>query len=161
MDPGCFRSAEGMSSKYGPLACLNFACPAPGEEQQAPPALYAHAVHLQVLSEVINDEMLDSTEAGLSSSSSSGSSPDIMATIALDSGDAGAWELALGIMYPCVPPVEVTMEKADQLQLMLLADKYNMPGLMGRYHAVLHSCITVRVAVYPLAGNMSACGLPS
>ena len=83
----------------------------------------------KVLANCLEDAQMNQNAA--SGSSKGGASPSdiVTSSIPLDDEDCTAWVDALKLMYPSRPLFEVTWENAERL--LLLADKYDMPGITG------------------------------
>lgn len=132
-----FHSMQQMAQQGGQsgLVRLDFVN-APGRV-----ALYAHEAYLMTASGVLrdllaNDEDADSDTAGpqakvaRTSDSSDAKAARLRAIVPLHDDSATAWEDALSLLYPSTMlAAAVTWDNAEQL--LLLADRYDMPCITG------------------------------
>ena len=115
-----FRDPDEVQARgrdTSPLVQLSF----PKSQDKA--ALYASPGMLKAWSKVLANCLEDVHAA-------SELMPTVSASIPLDDEDCTAWEGALNIMYPTCPLFKVTWDNAERL--LLLADKYDMPGITGK-----------------------------
>ena len=87
------------------------------------PTLYANPGMLKAWSKVLANCLEDAQTAKVPFM------PSVSASIPLDDEDCTAWEEALKLMYPSRTVFKVTWDNAERL--LLLADKYDMPGITG------------------------------
>ena len=118
-----------------------------GDDGKAPVELYAQACVLRSFSRVMAG-MLDSCEgaaAGGSSGGGEGSSggggdrTGAHLTVPLDGDDPNAWDDALSVMYFTLRGEPFKMEWEHAERLLVLADKYDLPGVTAAVANFLRS----------------------
>ena len=133
--PHTYRFADPAAAQLAPgergvrLRIGSSSAGADGKVACAGAELYAHPFTLRSCSTVLA-KLLESCGTADGAGTEAGGAPPMM-TVPLEGDDPLAWDDALGVVYgaTCGEPFGVTW--ANVVRLLVLGDKYNMPGVVN------------------------------